>query len=226
MLATLRPSIRISPSAASRMRNRQRVMDDLPAPVRPTIPTCMARGEGVVGEAGRPHGASLEPPRLYPTQTQAHTQACPPHTYLLTTVHVHIQLLQHQVQARPVPHRVIPELYLPVRGPAFGRPAALYHPRGLEGEARGFSARSPLTWGSPSSLSLDSPHSYSQISSACPTPACSVPHVPGVGRLSACPSSPFRHCYPLAVTGAMSHGDLPPMPPRGLHSTHKGTVNK
>jgi hypothetical protein len=42
MCATLSPSMTISPSAASRIRNRQRVMEDLPAPVRPTMPTCGA----------------------------------------------------------------------------------------------------------------------------------------------------------------------------------------
>lgn len=41
--------MRISPSAASRMRNRQRVMDDLPAPVRPTIPTWTGWGATVRG---------------------------------------------------------------------------------------------------------------------------------------------------------------------------------
>ena len=33
------PSMRIEPFAGSMMRNRARVSDDLPAPVRPTIPT-------------------------------------------------------------------------------------------------------------------------------------------------------------------------------------------
>lgn len=33
------PSIKIDPSAASTMRNRLRVNEDFPAPVRPTIPT-------------------------------------------------------------------------------------------------------------------------------------------------------------------------------------------
>ena len=33
-------SITMDPAVASMMRNRASVMDDLPAPVRPTIPTC------------------------------------------------------------------------------------------------------------------------------------------------------------------------------------------
>lgn len=33
------PSTRIDPSAASTIRNKLRVKDDFPAPVRPTIPT-------------------------------------------------------------------------------------------------------------------------------------------------------------------------------------------
>lgn len=38
ILAMSSPSMYIEPPAASRMRNRQRVRDDLPAPVRPTTP--------------------------------------------------------------------------------------------------------------------------------------------------------------------------------------------
>ena len=34
------PSIKILPPALSRMRNKAKVRDDLPAPVRPTIPIC------------------------------------------------------------------------------------------------------------------------------------------------------------------------------------------
>ena len=33
------PSMRMEPSAASMIRNRAKVREDLPAPVRPTIPT-------------------------------------------------------------------------------------------------------------------------------------------------------------------------------------------
>lgn len=66
MSATLTPSMRISPSAASRMRNRQRVIDDLPAPVRPTIPTWR--------EEGGPCGAGEEPARAAPRLAPARPQ--------------------------------------------------------------------------------------------------------------------------------------------------------
>lgn len=43
------PSIRIRPPALSRIRNNAKVRVDLPAPVRPTIPTCfgMKKREGL-----------------------------------------------------------------------------------------------------------------------------------------------------------------------------------
>ena len=41
--AISKPSIRIRPPALSRIRNKAKVRVDLPAPVRPTIPTCFAR---------------------------------------------------------------------------------------------------------------------------------------------------------------------------------------
>ena len=37
------PSITILPADGSMIRNRPRVRDDLPAPVRPTIPTCTVK---------------------------------------------------------------------------------------------------------------------------------------------------------------------------------------
>lgn len=40
ILAMLIPSTRISPSAASLIRNKPRVSEDFPAPVLPTMPTC------------------------------------------------------------------------------------------------------------------------------------------------------------------------------------------
>ena len=43
MLATVTPSMTMLPSAASSRRNNDSDNDDLPAPVRPTIPTCNAR---------------------------------------------------------------------------------------------------------------------------------------------------------------------------------------
>ena len=41
--AISKPSIRIRPPALSRIRNKAKVRVDLPAPVRPTIPTCFSR---------------------------------------------------------------------------------------------------------------------------------------------------------------------------------------
>lgn len=50
ILAMFIPSMMISPSADSLIRNKPRVRDDFPAPVRPTIPTCNTeRGCGEVG---------------------------------------------------------------------------------------------------------------------------------------------------------------------------------
>lgn len=50
ILAMFTPSMMISPSADSLIRNKPRVRDDFPAPVRPTIPTCNT--ERGCGEAG------------------------------------------------------------------------------------------------------------------------------------------------------------------------------
>lgn len=53
ILAMLTSSIMISPSAGSLMRNKPRVRDDFPAPVRPTMPTCgTARAQGEAGTLG------------------------------------------------------------------------------------------------------------------------------------------------------------------------------
>ena len=49
ILAMFTPSMMISPSADSLIRNKPRVRDDFPAPVRPTIPTC---NRGSCGEVG------------------------------------------------------------------------------------------------------------------------------------------------------------------------------
>ena len=38
-------SMTMEPAVASMMRNKASVMDDLPAPVRPTIPTCVERND-------------------------------------------------------------------------------------------------------------------------------------------------------------------------------------
>lgn len=43
IVAMLIPSMRISPLAASLIRNKPRVREDLPAPVRPTMPTYTER---------------------------------------------------------------------------------------------------------------------------------------------------------------------------------------
>ena len=40
MVAISTPSIRIRPPAPSRIRNKAKAREDLPAPVRPTMPTC------------------------------------------------------------------------------------------------------------------------------------------------------------------------------------------
>ena len=39
-MAISTPSIRIRPPALSRIRNKAKAKEDLPAPVRPTMPTC------------------------------------------------------------------------------------------------------------------------------------------------------------------------------------------
>ena len=47
-------SMTMDPAVASMMRNRASVMDDLPAPVRPTIPTCEKK-TAFVSSAGDIH---------------------------------------------------------------------------------------------------------------------------------------------------------------------------
>ena len=190
--------MRISPSAASRMRNRQRVMDDLPAPVRPTMPTwrgwgChQGGGWGVVSRAGRLQDFPGRPSR--PTsRLGAHRLMLPRHkpnpTHLLTTVHLKTQVLQHQLQARPVAHRVIPELHLATRGPACWWAVALHHPGGL---ARG---RQALHQGVPFP---QHPHPHFQ-SPSCTRPPPSSPTkvrvwgggAPGIPMAQPCGSMTF-----------------------------------
>ena len=52
------PSMKMAPPAASMIRNRPTVSEDLPAPVRPTIPTWAEGGEG--GREGGREGRERE----------------------------------------------------------------------------------------------------------------------------------------------------------------------
>lgn len=72
--------------------------------------------------------------KRYPGSLHKGCGNVPRHKYLLPTLHVQSQILQHQLEARAVPHRIVPELYHPTCGPAFWSTVALQHPGGLAGD--------------------------------------------------------------------------------------------
>lgn len=62
---------------------------------------------------------------------QSHSRAPGLGTHLLSTVHSEVQILQHQIEALPVPHRIIDELQLPPGRPVCWGSLILDYPGGL-----------------------------------------------------------------------------------------------
>ena len=150
----------------------------------------LERVGGCQAKAGELVGLSLgllceakQTPRLgtcHPTDPHS-PGTNPPHTHLLATMHSQTQVLQHQLQARPVAHGIISELHLTLQWPACWRTAALHHPGGLV--TRGGQV---LHQGD-----VSSPAQPSSIFSLPLFPGPCHPHLPGTLA-----GSPWRLCGP------------------------------
>lgn len=115
--------------------------------------------------------------------------AAPAH--LLAAAHAQTQVLQHQLQAGPVAHGVVPELHLALQGPARRRAAALHHPRGLGTKGRGVCIRVHLF------PSLPSP--ACQSASLLRPPPSSPIGVPGAESLASPVAQPCGSMNPLSL---------------------------
>lgn len=110
-------SMVISPAAASSSLNRQSVMEDFPAPVRPTMPICT--------EQGHMNLISFWP--------ASDSSVIPPHNTsdLLSSFDTQCQVLQHQVQSVSVPDAVVLELHATLHWPLRRWLLVLHLPGGL-----------------------------------------------------------------------------------------------
>lgn len=109
----------ISPAAASSSLKRQSVMEDLPAPVRPTIPIC----------AGTHTQLWLMKPSLL-TQYCLLIAPSPP-LYLLPSFDIQCESFQDEVQSLSVAHTVVVELHVTLHRPFRWGLLILHLPGGL-----------------------------------------------------------------------------------------------
>ena len=115
MVAISTPSITILPPALSRIRNNAKAREDLPAPVRPTMPIYEIQGH-----------QSLQTPR------ESEQCSCTGSTaYLLPSFKCAADVSQHQRKLIPVPEVKLLERYLPLLGPFQGGTVRWNDPIGL-----------------------------------------------------------------------------------------------
>ena len=91
-------------------------MEDLPAPVRPTMPICTESRRTVVSPAAEPLFLTSE------KKTSSH---------LLSSLDVQCDVLQDEVQTLAVPNAVLVELHVPLYGPVSRGLLVLHLPGGL-----------------------------------------------------------------------------------------------
>lgn len=113
------PSMRISPAAASSNLKRHSVMEDLPAPVRPTIPICTQT------HTRRHDDGEATLLMIHLAYKRPH------HSHLLSSFDVQCELLQDEVQTLPVPDAVVVEIHIPLHGPFRWGLLVLHFPGGL-----------------------------------------------------------------------------------------------
>lgn len=112
-------SMVISPAAASSSLKRHSVMDDLPAPVRPTIPIWLGKYR-LIGGVGH-FWLARRPPEAGP--------------HLLSSSDAQRELLEDEVQSLPVANAVVVELHVAMRGPISRRLLVRHLPGGLWAES-------------------------------------------------------------------------------------------